>query len=835
MKKVLPYILILIILVGLFSPLMQVWAQEPAGNCVVTYNVNPIRIVKHPAQPGDKESNCSRYEDAINNTTAAWEAGTPVAGPTDVAAPSDPNKTGLNDPNNRPGCILFDPKSGTVGGCLVEAAFWLVYVLPSQLMALAGWFFDAMVGITLSSVVFSKAAFIPDAWRIIRDFSNIFFILILLYTAIKMILDLGGSQAKKIIVNVIIIALLINFSMFFTQVVIDASNILALIFYNKITVNVTNDNKAAIDTPVFKQSETGVEQKSISYALVSGFNPSKVITDDIFKSKKGETSSWNTLLRLATLSIDPGGDIANHFAPSGQPEIGFYLTVIIVSGAIFLYAAWAFFIAGFAFLGRLIELWLCIIFAPFAFLSFAVPQLEKVDYLGWDSWLKRLMMVAFMAPLFLFFMLVISKIIKTPIFSPLMNNNFGTTEGLLIVVIPALIILTLLHKATAFAKKGAGEFGEAAIKYGSVAAAAVGGLALGAASGGTSLALTSTLGRAGSAIANSEFAKTNGAFGRGIGNIGKWAGTRSFDLRKAPGAASLAKATGMNLESSKIIGLGTQEGGFIEARKKKDEKRRKRAQELKVSENEPLKQKLNSLEEDSQELKSINAGTFERLDKSIEAARIEANDLNTKGVVDPIKVEARRIAIENAANTTYATPEEKTAAIAAAQAMDVNDPAKVKAKKDIDDKLEELKTHKKAIREGHDIFKVTSLTDNTLQAAYNAGDPQVTFNATTQRYEKTINFVDPTTGKNQNKITNKADGIERSIADLDIKAIPDAMHEIKEEDRARLTAFAKEIRNAGLFRRTFLSSPTDTKAAREATAHAIIMDVKLPDSAAKTH
>src|SRR3990167_4837671 len=112
-------------------------------------------------------------------------------------------------------------------------AYWGMYVFPSFILALVAYFFNILIGVTVNST-FLDSSFVSKAWGVVRDLSNIFFILILLYIAVKIILDLGGSEAKKMIAKVIIIALLINFSMFFTHVVIDSSNILALVFYNKL-------------------------------------------------------------------------------------------------------------------------------------------------------------------------------------------------------------------------------------------------------------------------------------------------------------------------------------------------------------------------------------------------------------------------------------------------------------------------------------------------------------------------------------------------------------------------------------------------------------------------
>ena len=168
-KRVIPCLLILIILVGLFTPMVQVHAAatDPAA-----------------------------FKNAIDGGCA-----------------------GLWD-------WSFD-------GCLLKLAYYFGFVIPSFALWLSAQFFNSIISFAVHDTVTSSAAFISIAWGIVRDLSNIFFILALLYIAIQTILGMG-HETKKMIVHVIIMALLINFSMFFTKVVIDSSNVLALIFYNKI-------------------------------------------------------------------------------------------------------------------------------------------------------------------------------------------------------------------------------------------------------------------------------------------------------------------------------------------------------------------------------------------------------------------------------------------------------------------------------------------------------------------------------------------------------------------------------------------------------------------------
>jgi hypothetical protein len=245
-----------------------------------------------------------------------------------------------------------------------------------------------------------------------------------------------------------------------------------------------------------------------------------------------------------------------------------------------------------------------------------------------------------MAPIFMFFMYFIFLLLQARMFDSLISNaNTNFLVRILSILIPAMFILILLLKATDFAKKGSGKFGEALMK----GAKMVGGLAISAATaaatGGTSLALgaassiaattgRATIGRAGAAIADSKWAREReiqGKFGSGVfRGAAKAVGSATYDARNVKVAGkTLASATGLNL------GEGGK-GGFKERKAEQIEKRNKRSKELQVGEHDPLKLKLNKTEEDLQKLLSNNADVIESLDKAIEKKRQEVSDAEKK-------------------------------------------------------------------------------------------------------------------------------------------------------------------------------------------------------------
>lgn len=118
---------------------------------------------------------------------------------------------------------------------MVVGGFLQIVWIPllGLLLRIVGACLDLSIQFTLNSKNISGVSeAIKLTWGIIRNFCNIAFIFVLLYSAIKMIVGVANANAKKMVANVIMAAILINFSLFITQVVIDVGNILATALYN---------------------------------------------------------------------------------------------------------------------------------------------------------------------------------------------------------------------------------------------------------------------------------------------------------------------------------------------------------------------------------------------------------------------------------------------------------------------------------------------------------------------------------------------------------------------------------------------------------------------------
>ncbi len=213
-------------------------------------------------------------------------------------------------------------------------------------------------------------------WSTIRDFINVAFIFVLLFSAISIILQNDKYGLQKTVTKVVIAAMLLNFSLFFTKVVIDLSNILALQFYARI---------------LDMSKQRGADPTNIDAGLSTGLR--KAI---------GLESLWS----------GTGTDTAKSYAATAGEKndaVGPYqLIVISIFGGIFLLVfAFVLFMATIQFLIRTIVLIFLLITSPIGFLGGAIPGLENVS----SDWLKRLKNNAIFAPAYMAIMYIACQMI----------------------------------------------------------------------------------------------------------------------------------------------------------------------------------------------------------------------------------------------------------------------------------------------------------------------------------------------------------------------------------------------------------------------------------------
>ena len=479
----------------------------------------------------------------------------------------------------------------------VSQVFYIIWATSAIIARFAGHFLDFFVYYATNSSSYDNT-FVKQAWGAVRDVANIFFIVALLYVAIKTILGLNVTDNKKLIGAVIVVALIINFSLFTTKVVIDGSNMLAKVFYNNITSVDASD----------RVSSAGAEgQKSISIGIIDKFDPQELVTQ-----------------------------------PSYDANPYTFIFIVLLLIVVTLYTSYIFFSVALLFVARVISLWLSMIFSPLSFASYTVPF--DVPGFGHKEWWNDLLKNAFLAPLFIFFLYIIilfTGFLKD-IISYTDNTNLTTMENLMqhlmSVVIPFVIIVMLLSKAKALAVKYSGEMGAAINKFGAMA----GGLALGAATGGAAFAGKVALGGGGGYLAG-QMAKGAETLGlkrtaTKLRDVGDFARKSSFDLRGVKFAGqSLGSITGMKVGEA-------QKGGWAEMKKQQVEKRQKRADELEKRGTGTEKTAVADAEIKLKEATLPVKLDLEKANKEIDKARIDLNDAKNGG--NPIEIAAAKAVLD---------------------------------------------------------------------------------------------------------------------------------------------------------------------------------------------
>ena len=450
-----------------------------------------------------------------------------------------------------PECSFGFVGEAKIGGCVAQLVYYAIFVPTSFLLALSGQLMDFLLAYTLDSDSYSMGNFVGQGWKLVRDLTNILFIFVLVSIGIGTIVGWSKLGDKKLIGMVIIVALLINFSLFFTKVIIDAGNILGTVFYSSMGVKASDTTSAITNNDLFASSN----KKAISVAIVSKFNPQTIF------------SKTNTLEINAP---NPAG--IDEPTDTGTPP-GWFMMISLILSAINIITAYAFFVVGLLFIGRIIGLWMAMILSPLAFMSLAVPNYMEFLFSEYkfSSWAEKVAKLSFSAPVFLFFMYVILSFLNQGFLEQAINvtSNMTTIEKFISIIVPFVIIMMLILKAKDVTVKMSDEIGKKFASWGeSLGSLAVGGaLALG--TGGAALAMRGTLGRGAAALSRSE--TLNNAKGKsGIAGMTARLALRgtdklskaSFDARNTAAADAL-KSSPLKIDLKKnVLGnafLGTDD------------------------------------------------------------------------------------------------------------------------------------------------------------------------------------------------------------------------------------------------------------------------------------
>ena len=227
-------------------------------------------------------------------------------------------------------------------GAIDKAVSFVVGAIASLILVICGW----ILGLAISGIItivsynnFINEPSIVQAWVVVRDLCNMFFILILLLISFATILRIETYQWKKILPKLLIMAVLINFSKTICGLLIDFSQVIMLTFTNAFSDGGGNFVKA-------------------------------LRVKDFLAVTKNQASWWDETNKNLNLTTTVAAMM--------------FVIILMVVATVALLAIMI------VFLMRMIMLWIYIILSPFAFLLMAFPAGQKYASQWWSEFVKYL-------------------------------------------------------------------------------------------------------------------------------------------------------------------------------------------------------------------------------------------------------------------------------------------------------------------------------------------------------------------------------------------------------------------------------------------------------------
>ncbi len=332
--------------------------------------------------------------------------------------------------------------------CAAEAGN-IVLTLTSKLVYISGVTLNSAMNLTLnmgkitgSATSGSGVTALEETWRILRDFASICFIFLLLYGSICMILGVEGLAPRDLIPKIVLCGLLINFSLFFCRVAIDASNLLSLGFYNAI---------APITADYSVTAAPEAADGGISNAFMSALKITSVYDPKAFSAGASDT-------------LAPGFKV---------------ITATILGSFIMLIAAGSFFAVTFMLVIRIALLVMLMAFSPLYFVGMVLPNTKKFS----DEWLSLFTGQLTFLPTYLALIYIALRIMTHPSFSQAIMkvDNVSYAQAFITgdtsvmgIILNYLIIIVMLNFALTQAISIAGKAGKWGEKYSKMTKAFIG-------------------------------------------------------------------------------------------------------------------------------------------------------------------------------------------------------------------------------------------------------------------------------------------------------------------------------------------------------------------------
>ncbi len=339
-KKLINSLLVVFAAIFFFVPLSH---SVNASGLYCGVNINPLKPFTcqvAPEIPGDR-SDCQGLKEGdacvpIDRAQRVTKAVAPSADTLGCAAGAAAG--------------IFNPVAIPAAGVCLAAK------ITASLLEPVATLLDKMV--QFNNNIFS-VDFIKSLWTMVRNFVNLFFILIMIVIAFATIFDIQKYNWQKLLVRLIIVALLVNFSFLIVQTASNLSDQIS----NQILTQVNSS-----------QGPDG-KPHSISEWLAAGFNPQKFAVAN---------KTWlASFMDIATSSI---GTALGVNLPKNTVEIVFYgLMLLTLVTLVVMY------------LLRVFVLWGLAITAPAAFVAAILPNTRE----HFETWKKHLIAWTLFSPLYL--------------------------------------------------------------------------------------------------------------------------------------------------------------------------------------------------------------------------------------------------------------------------------------------------------------------------------------------------------------------------------------------------------------------------------------------------
>jgi hypothetical protein len=470
---------------------------DPSVNPMLKgYKTNTTGPTKGAPQDVAGEGKCVPYNSTdlpprivngcLNNgvfSIDGFVSGAADAPPTSIKQDSNGNTTvaavGALGPSK--GCSITDALNpSTWGDCLLDALATFLLGLANFLLGLAG----VLLNWVIVKTVFQFSQLIGNtkglllSWGILRDIGNLILLFGFVLMGIGTILNTSKLPDKKAIPMLIIFAVLLNFSLFATEAVIDISNVLTATLYSQANTDPCQnilDQSCAVNHGI-----AGHIMQATGLSGIYGINPSQA---------GGFAGKLWVIIALVVFAL-----------------VG---TVVLMAAAIML--AW-----------RAIVLTGLIIVSPLGFAGMAIPPLAPMAKKWWSMVIHQ----SFFAPIL--FLLIFVTLKVTDGFSSVDNNNSlanalanGQANGMGVIMVFLLVtggLIASLMAAKSFGAMGA----DMAIKAG-------GGLAFGTVGFVGRRTIGAGSAAAGRAIRSSGIAETR--IGRTLAGVADYGASSSFDAR----------------------------------------------------------------------------------------------------------------------------------------------------------------------------------------------------------------------------------------------------------------------------------------------------------------